>query len=112
MKTIDEKIRKWIMSVEKEIPVAVEKNFLQKLNKVSQSEPVSVKPFKPIYKIAITAAAGLVLILWLLFPLLEKKPTLAGSEIMVQSARIKGQTAHTIIFKEKNPEMTIVWIEK
>ena len=112
MKTIDAKIRKWITSIEKEIPVVVEQNFLQKLNKISQSEPVSEKRFKSIYKIAITAAASLVLILWIMYPWLERHPAQPVEEIMIQSARIKGQAAHMIIYKEKNPELTIVWIEK
>jgi hypothetical protein len=112
MSTTDEKIKKWITSVEKEIPVAVEQNFLQKLNKTSQSGPVSRKRFKPIYRIAITAAASVVLVLWIMFPLLLKQPAQPGEEFMVQSARIKGQAAHMIIYKEKNPELTIVWIEK
>jgi hypothetical protein len=112
MKTIDKNIKKWITSIEKEIPVTVEQNFLQKLNKTSQLRPASEKRFKPIYKIALTAAASLFLVLWIMFPLLKKHPVPPSNEIMVQSPRIKGQAAHTIIYKEKNPELTIVWIEK
>jgi hypothetical protein len=112
MKTIDKNIKKWIMSIEREIPVSVEQNFLQKLNKTSQLRPASEKRIKPIYKIALTAAASLFLALWIMYPLLKNQPAQPGDEIMVQSPRIKGQAAHTIIFKEKNPELTIVWIEK
>ena len=112
MKTIDEKIKKWIKSIEKEIPVIVEKKFLQTLNKISQTKAASEKRFKTAYKIAIAAAACLVLALWILFPLFHQTPVQAKAEFMVQSARIEGQAAHTYIFKEKDPELTIVWVEK
>ena len=112
MKTTDETIKKWIKSIEKEIPIIVEKKFLQALNKISQTKAASEKRFKTVYKIALAAAACLVLALWILFPLFHQTPVQAEEEIMVQSARIEGQVAHTYIFKEKDPELTIVWVEK
>lgn len=112
MKNQDEKIKKWIKSIEKEIPFIVEKKFLQKLHKISLSGFISQKRFKNFFKISIAAAACLMLAVQIFFPLLQRKPNQLKEVILVESAKIEGKTAYTYIFKEKDPELTIIWVER
>lgn len=70
----------------------------------------------PSFKWLIPSAAGLLLLVLFLFPPLYRK-TPAPVEFhsrpdLVFSAQLDGQPAHTYIFKEKNPEMTIIWITR
>jgi hypothetical protein len=112
MNTQDQKIRKWIQSAEKDIPVTVEQKFLQELNRLSQKEPVFPKKPRPWISIAAAAAVCAILALWIIIPLMQKPSGQSEEAVLVQQARIQGRNAQTIIYKEKDPELTIVWIEK
>lgn len=112
MKNSDQKIKKLIKSIEKEIPVGVEKKFLRELDNISDSVGKSQRGLNRFLKITLSAAASLILASLIFSPMVHKKPQRLQSVIMVESARIEGKAASTYIFKEKDPELTIVWIEK
>jgi hypothetical protein len=113
MKSIDDKIKHLVQSAEKEIPREVEKAFLKKLNQKTARHPFPQKGFGLFYRLALATAACLLIASFVFIP--QSSRFSSGNqadEIMVQSAKIEGQNARAIIFKEQNPELTIVWVEK
>lgn len=112
MKNNDQEIKNLIKSIEKEIPGGVEAQFLSDLDNISCSPGASRRKLNHFMKIALATAASLMLALMIFSPMASKKSRPEPPVIMVESARIEGQSASTVIFKEKDPELTIVWIEK
>jgi hypothetical protein len=65
------------------------------------------------YGALVTAATILLVILLFLFPLFHQKINgVEAGEVWVQAARVEGQPASTFVINQKDPDITIVWIEK
>lgn len=113
MKHIDDKIRSLIQVSEKEIPMKVEESFLQALKNATTQSGSTRKGNRLFYRIALATAACLLIATLVFLPrfsrIVSRHP---ADDIIVESAKIEGQAARTIIFKEQNPELTIVWVEK
>lgn len=113
IKAIDLKIKKHVQAVEQEVPLELESAFLEKLNRIvpEKSHPRR-HPFI-YYGVLVTAATVLLVILLFLYPLFHQQINgVEAEEVWVQAARVEGQPARTFIINQKNPDITIVWIEK
>ena len=113
MKSIDDKIKQLVQSDEKEIPREVEKAFLKKLNQKTARLTFSRNGFGLFFRLALATASCLLIASLVFLPRFSRFSSgQKGGEVLVESAKIEGETARTIIFKEQNPELTIVWVEK
>ena len=110
-KNLDQKIKKCIQAVEQEVPPQVETAFMAKLH---QAIPHRPPRRSGIYWGVLAAAATLLLvILFFLFPLFHQQiDPVEAEEVWVQAACVEGQPATTYVINEKDPDITIVWIEK
>jgi len=113
VKNFEKTLKEKIQFIEKEIPKTLENNFLNALEKISPDEPLEKPKLISKYRIAAIAAMLLLVVLYILFPLITNKNNLQiAREILVQSASLEGKPAETFIFREKNPDITIIWIDK
>ena len=99
--------------MEQEVPLELEAAFLEKLNGiVPEQSPPRRHPFI-YYGVLATAATALLVILLFLYPLFHRQiDGVEAEEVWVQAARVEGQPAGTFIINQKDPDITIVWIEK
>ena len=113
MKKFEKNLKEKIKSVEKDIPETLEANFLERLEKITPDELYEKPTFTIKHRIAAIAALLLLVILYLFFPLSTKKETLPQPrEILVHSVNLEGKPAEAYIFREKNPDLTVIWIAK
>jgi hypothetical protein len=113
IKTLDREIKKHVQAVEQEIPPELEAAFLEKLKGMAPEESHFHHHHFIYYGVLVTAATILLVILLFLFPLFHQKINgAAAGEVWVQAARVEGQPASTFVINQKNPDITIVWIEK
>jgi hypothetical protein len=114
-KKIDREIKKRVRAVESDIPPALEKAFLEKLEGI---EPGKIRPREKrfVYYGVLAAAASLLLaVLLLLFPLFHQQienGTADAQEVLIQDPRVEGVPASTFIINPKDPDITIIWVEK
>jgi hypothetical protein len=113
IKTLDRQIKNRVQAVEQEIPPELETVFLEKLNGMAPEESHFHHHRFIYYGALVTAATILLVILLFLFPLFHQKINgAAAGEVWVQAARVEGQPASTFVINQKDPDITIVWIEK
>jgi hypothetical protein len=113
IKTLDRQIKKRVQAVEQEIPPELEAAFLKKFNGMVPEESHLHHHRFIYYGALVTAATILLVILLFLFPLFHQKINgVEAGEVWVQAARVEGQPASTFVINQKDPDITIVWIEK
>jgi len=113
IKTLDREIKKRVQSMEQDVPLELEAAFLEKLNGMVPEESHFHRHRFIYYGVLATAATVLLVILLFLFPLFHQKiDGAAAGEVWVRAARVEGQPASTFVIKQKDPDITIVWIEK
>ena len=112
MKTaaLDREIKKRVQALESDIPPQLERQLLESLQR---STPLPVRP-KPRLRLLYGAAAACAAVVFIcLFPFGQRTDTPSGPrQVVVLAPRVEGQAAEAYIFKEKTPDMTIIWIEK
>lgn len=113
MRNSDPTIKKLVKTIEQKVPVGVEKKFLEELDRISVSVKASRRKPHTFIKITLATAAGLILAILIFSPIAhDDKNQRSQPAVLVESARIGGEKATTYIFEEKDPELTVVWIEK
>jgi negative regulator of sigma E activity len=129
-KNMDKEIKQWVQSVERDIPLELEDSIMKELGQIA-STPASLpdhihhiplKNKRPLLLVGtLAAAASLLLAVILLvtaFPSLFHRERAAASGnvaadgVFVDSAQVEGVSADTFIIDQKDPDMTIVWLEK
>lgn len=124
---LDKIIKQKIQSVERDIPGGLEERIQTKLEQI-YAAPGSLDNFMPgkekktlLFVGALATAASLLLVVLLLvtaFPSLFQRERAAASGnvvedgVFVDSAQVEGVSADTFIIDQKDPDMTIVWLEK
>jgi hypothetical protein len=115
--TIDKEIKKRVQAVESDIPGDLEKTFMKELSRLSMaSGPPARRRRSLLFMGALATAASFLLAAFLLVStLFHKTPTpnsVEEDEVFIASASVEGMPANTYIINSKDPDMTIVWIEK
>jgi len=113
MKNFDRELRKKVQSVECEIPRDLEDSIMDQLDR-QQVEPIrfEAKHTNWIYG-AIAAAVFVLVVLIFVFQYIQRPvQTVEADEVGVQSAFVEGKPATTIVIKQPDTDLTIVWIEK
>jgi hypothetical protein len=113
IKAIDREIKKRVQAVEQEIPLELEAAFLEKLDGIVP-EKSHFRRHRFIYYGGLAAAATILLVILLfLFPLSHQQmDSVEAEEVRVLAALVEGQPASTFIVNQKDPDITIVWLEK
>jgi hypothetical protein len=113
IKAVDLEIKKRVQAVEQEVPLELEAAFLEKLNRIVPEKSHSRRHPFIYYGALVTAATVLLVILLFLYPLFHQQINgVEAEEVWVQAARVEGQPASTFVINQKDPDITIVWIEK
>jgi hypothetical protein len=113
IKTIDREIKKRVQAVEQEVPLELEAAFLEKLNGIVPEKSHFRRHRYLYYGALVTAASILLVILLFLYPLFHQQiDGVEAEEVWVQAVRVEGQPASTFVINQKDPDITIVWIEK
>ena len=113
IKALDHEIKKRVQAMEQDVPLELEAAFLKKLNGMVPEEYHFHRHRFIYYGTLVTAATVLLVILLFLFPLFHQKINgVEAEEVWVQAARVEGQPASTFVINQKDPDITIVWIEK
>ena len=113
IKALDHEIKKRVQAMEQDVPLELEAAFLEKLNGIVPEEYHFHRHRFIYYGALVTAATVLLVILLFLFPLFHQKiDGVEAGEVWVQAARVEGQPASTFVINQKDPDITIVWIEK
>lgn len=113
IKTIDQEIKKRVQAVEQEVPLELEAAFLEKLNGIVPEKSHFSQHRFLYYGALVTAASILLVILLFLYPLFHQQiDGVEAEEVWVQEAHVEGQPASTFVINQKDPDITIVWIEK
>lgn len=113
IKALDHEIKKRVQAMEQDVPLELEAAFLEKLNGMVPEEYHFHRHRFIYYGTLVTAATVLLVILLFLFPLFHQKINgVEAEEVWVQAARVEGQPASTFVINQKDPDITIVWIEK
>ncbi len=111
LKHFDEMIKKRVQAVEQDIPAALEKTFMEKMD-----EPYPAKKrTNRVFIRTLAAAASLLIVVLLAVTLLfhpVQTPAAVEKEVFIDYATVEGQPATTYIVNQQDPDMTIVWIEK
>lgn len=126
---IDLEIKQRVQAVERDIPGELEEVIMKELEQIAMT-PGPLPDFMPgkekktfLFVGTLAAAASVLLAALLLvtaFPSLYHRGRVAaatpgGAEedgVFVDFARVEGMPADTFIIEQKDPQMTIVWIEK
>jgi hypothetical protein len=110
--TLDREIKKSVQAVEYDVPLELEAAFLEKLDDILPEES-NPHQHRLIYYGLVTAVSILIVIFFFFYPIFNGQEShLEAEEIWVQAARLEDHPANTVIIKKKDPEITIVWIEK
>lgn len=113
IKVIDGEIKKHVQAVEQEIPPELEAAFLEKLNGMIPEESHLPRHRFVFYGVLVTAATILLVIFLFLYPLFHQQINrVEAEEVWVQAARVEGQPASMVVINQKDPDITIVWLEK
>ena len=110
-KHVDEMITKRVQAVEQDIPIDLEKRFMDELDGFS---PVKKRTNRVFIGVLATAASFLLAVLLAVTLLFHPvhAPAADEREVFIDYATIEGQPATTYIVNQQDPDMTIVWIEK
>lgn len=124
---MDKEIKQRVQAVEQDIPRELEESIMKELEQIA-STPGPLPDFMSgtkkktlLYVGALATAASLLLVVLLLvtaFPSLFQRERAAASGnvvedgVFVDSAQVEGVSADTFIIDQKDPDMTIVWLEK
>lgn len=113
-KKFDREIMKRVQAVERDIPADLERAFLEKLEEIA---PVKRRRERNTFYYGVLASAASLLLAVLLFlfhPFHRQDDafTAEAQEVWVQEARVEGEPASTYIIEQKDPDITIVWVEK
>ena len=110
---MDHEIKKRIQAMEQEVPPELEAAFLENLNGIVPEKSHFQRYRFIYYGTLATAATVLLAILLFLYPLFHQQINgVEAEEVWVQEARVEGQPASTFVINQKDPDITIVWIEK
>ncbi len=113
---IDKEIKKRVQAVELDIPNDLEKKFMKELNHMSVTPGLPHTKKRSLFFMgALATAASFLLAAFLLVSTLFYKtptPNNVEDEVFIDSASVEGMPANTYIINSKDPDMTIVWIEK
>lgn len=111
--TLDREIRKRVQALESEIPPRLEGPLPER---VRSHTPIPVRTgskLRLLYGMGAAAAACAVAILLWFSPWQRKAGLPPQPEpVMVLSPRLEGEPAEAYIFKENDPDMTIIWVER
>ena len=114
-KKFDREIKKHVQAVESDIPPALEKAFLEKLDKILPGK-IRTRESRFVYYGVMAAAASILLAMLLfLFPIFHHQAEIAAVDahaVWVQDARVEGVPASPFIINPKDPDITIIWVEK
>jgi len=111
----DREIKKRVQAVERDIPPDLETSFLEKIEEITPGKSPPGKQPLVYYGVLAAAASVLLAVLLLLSPLFHRQGetfTIEAEEVWVQDARVEGEPASTYIVKQKDPDITIFWVEK
>ena len=115
MKSLDKQIKNLIQTLEKEIPGELENNCHRELQRTTTLTVTHNKKLWQVLRLTAATAAGIVLLLFL-FPTAKedagRTPGSINDAVWVQSAELEGKPAETYVFREQNPDMTIIWMEQ
>jgi anion-transporting ArsA/GET3 family ATPase len=113
--TIDNEIKKRVQATEHDIPVDLEKKFMQELNRMASGAGIKEKR-RILSSRALAVAASILLAVFLLVPRFFYKTTEPQStyedEVSIDYALVDGIPADTYIVNQQDPDLTIVWVEK
>jgi hypothetical protein len=113
---IDKEIKKRVQAVESDIPNDLEKKFMKELGHISMTPGLPNRKKRSLFFMgALATAASLLLAAFLLVSTLFHKtpiPKHVEDDVFIESASVEGMPANTYIINAKDPDMTIVWIEK
>ncbi len=117
IETIDKEIKKRVQAVESDIPDDLEKKFMKELSRLSMaSESPTRRRRSLLFMGALATAASFLLAAFLLVSTLFHKPpppnNVEEDEVFIDFASVEGMPANTYIINTKDPDMTIIWIEK
>lgn len=117
LENIDKEIKKRVQAVESDIPNDLEKKFIKELNHMSVTPGLPHTKKRSLFFMgALATAASFLLAAFLLVStLFHKAPTpnnVEEDEVFIDSASVEGMPANTYIIDSKDPDMTVVWIEK
>jgi hypothetical protein len=113
IEAIDREIKKRVQAVEQEIPLELEAAFLEEINGIVPEKSHFRQHRFLYYGALVTAASILLVILLFLYPLFYQQiDGVEAEEVWVQEACVEGQPASTFVINQKDPDITIVWIEK
>ena len=114
---IDKEIKKRVQAVGLDIPNDLEKKFMKELNHMSVIPGLPHTKKRSLFIMgALATAASFLLAVFLSVSLLFYKTPVINNveedEVFIDSTSVEGMPANTYIINSKNPNMTIVWIEK
>ncbi len=125
----DREIKRRLQAVEEEIPATLDSTFFSQLDHIqpdgirigkNNSDPkriVSQKPHHPMRFLATAATILLaaLIVFYSFFYAPSKQQTQNhedNNQIMIASAHMEGKPANVYIVNRKDPNLTIVWVEK
>lgn len=113
IKVFDRGIKKRVQALDSDIPLELEAAFLEKLEKIVPEKSHRCRQYLVYYGVLAAAATIILAVLLFIFPLFYQQiDQVEAGEVWIHAARVEGQPAYTFIINQKDPEMTIVWIEK
>ena len=115
MKSLDKRIKNLVQSLEKEIPGEIENNCHRELQRTTILTVTHSKKMWQVLRLTAATAAGIALLLLLLPTTKEdtgRSPEFIYDSVLLQSAELEGKPVETYVFREQNPEMTIIWMEQ
>lgn len=121
-KNIDKEIKKKVQAIEREIPGELEKILMKEFSQISRMKTsrTTAHLSKPLFQRHLAHAALILLGIFLLgfaFSLLFRQESVTGREsykknVSIDAAWVEGHPGKTFIIEQKDPDLTIVWIEK
>ena len=110
---LDQEIKRSIQAVEQEVPSRVEDAVLAEFLRAVPLHLPSLRRRRIYWGVLAAAATLLLVILFFLFPLFHQQiDPVEADEVWVQAACVEDQPATTYVINSKDPDITIVWIEK
>jgi anti-sigma factor RsiW len=106
--------REALRTIEDKVKLIKEKSSLLDPENIPEKRVIPLPTRGRRQRWIIPTAAAILLIGLLLFPLFfpESPPAREPQQDLIFSASLEGQSANTYIFKETEPEMTVIWIAK
>lgn len=118
----DNELRKKVGAMEVDIPGDLEERFLKELDRLVARPGNSTKPgFLPsgrkrgMLPWTLATAASLLLIVFLAVTVFYRSspaPVSSAQEVLIDDAKVEGQPVNIYIISQRDPDMTIIWLEK